>query len=168
MKQIILNVNGKKHDLLINYNEVLSSVLRDRIGLTGTKIGCEQGSCGACTVLVDDKPILSCITPAIKCNGKNITTIEGMAQNGKLHMLQEKFVKKGALQCGYCTPGMIMSAIGYLNEDPNPGIKEIKEAIKPPPPGIKPNKNPKTDPLAIGPEESFQSCLDGKRSRNFV
>jgi 4-hydroxybenzoyl-CoA reductase subunit alpha len=129
MKQISLNINGKKHELLIHEHELLSMVLRDRIGLTGTKIGCEQGSCGACTILVDDKPVTSCITPAIKCNKKNITTIEGIAQNGKLHKLQEKFVEKGALQCGYCTPGMIMSALGYLNENPNPDINEIKEAI---------------------------------------
>lgn len=129
MKRISLNINGKKLDLLINDYELLSTVLRDKVGLTGTKIGCEQGSCGACTVLVEDKAVLSCITPAVKCGGKNITTIEGIAQNGKLYKLQEKFVEKGALQCGYCTPGMIMSAIGYLNENPNPDTNEIKEAI---------------------------------------
>jgi 4-hydroxybenzoyl-CoA reductase subunit alpha len=129
MKQITIFVNDKEHSLLVNDHEKLSFVLRERIGLTGTKLGCEQGSCGACTVLLDDTPILSCITPALKCNGHRITTIEGIAQNGKLHKLQEKFVEKGAIQCGYCTPGMVISSIGYLKNNANPTIQEIKESI---------------------------------------
>ena len=129
MKQITLFVNDKEHSLLVNDHEKLSFVLRERIGLTGTKQGCEQGSCGACTVLLDDTPILSCITPALKCSGHRITTIEEIAQNGKLHKLQEKFVEKGAIQCGYCTPGMVMSALGYLKNNPNPTLQEIKESI---------------------------------------
>jgi 4-hydroxybenzoyl-CoA reductase subunit alpha len=129
MKQITIFVNDKEHSLLVNDHEKLSFVLRERTGLTGTKLGCEQGSCGACTVLIDDVPILSCITPALKCNGHRITTIEAIAQNGNLHKLQEKFVEKGAIQCGYCTPGMIMSSIGYLKTNPNPSLEEIKESI---------------------------------------
>ena len=129
MKQITIFVNDKEHSLLVNDHEKLSFVLRERIGLTGTKLGCEQGSCGACTVLIDDTPILSCITPALKCSGHRITTIEAIAQNGKLHKLQEKFVEKGAVQCGYCTPGMVMSSIGYLKTNPNPSLQEIKESI---------------------------------------
>ncbi len=129
MKQITLYVNGSEHRLLVNDHEKLSFVLRERIGLTGTKLGCEQGSCGACTVLVDEMPILSCITPALKCSGRKITTIEGVASNGKLHKLQEKFVEKGAIQCGYCTPGMVMSSLGFLNKNPKPTIQEIKESI---------------------------------------
>lgn len=129
MIQIRLNINKKYYDLLIEEHEMLVNVLRYKVGLSGTKIGCEQGSCGACTVLVNDKPVLSCITPAAKCNNSEIITIEGIAQDGKLHKLQEKFVEKGAIQCGYCTPGMVMSAIGYLNDNPNPSIDEIKESI---------------------------------------
>ena len=129
MKQITIFVNDKEHSLLVSDHEKLSFVLRERIGLTGTKLGCEQGSCGACTVLMDDVPILSCITPALKCSGHRITTIEAIAQNGKLHKLQEKFVEKGAIQCGYCTPGMVMSTIGYLKTNPNPSLDEIKESI---------------------------------------
>jgi 4-hydroxybenzoyl-CoA reductase subunit alpha len=129
MKKITLFVNDREHSLLVNDHEKLSFVLRERIGLTGTKLGCEQGSCGACTVILDDTPILSCITPVLKCNGHRITTIEGIAQKGKLHKLQEKFVEKGAIQCGYCTPGMIMSSIGYLKKNPSPTIHEINESI---------------------------------------
>ena len=122
MKVIQLTVNGKKHDLLINEHELLVNVLRDRVMLTGTKRGCEQGSCGACTVIVDGEALQSCITPAIKCDGSQIQTIEGLAQNGQLHGLQEKFVEKGAIQCGYCTPGMVMTSVALLNENPNPSV----------------------------------------------
>jgi len=129
MRQFNCTVNGKSYELLIEDQAMLSAVLRDKIGLTGTKLGCEQGSCGACTVLLNDKPVLSCITPALKCNGMNITTIEGVAKNGVLHKLQEKFVEKGAIQCGYCTPGMVMTLLGFFKENPNPSEQEIKEAI---------------------------------------
>jgi len=129
MKEIKIFVNNKEHQLLINDHEMLSSVLRERIGLTGTKNGCEQGICGACTVLMNNKATLSCITPAARCNGSHITTIEGVAVNGKLHKLQEKFVEKGAIQCGYCTAGMVMSVLGFLNENPHPSTNEIREAI---------------------------------------
>lgn len=129
MKQLVLRVNDIDYDLLVEEHEMLSYTIRNRIGLTGTKVGCEQGSCGACTVLIDDVPALSCITPVLKCLDSEITTIEAIAVNGKLHKLQEKFVQKGAIQCGYCTPGMVMSALGYLKTNPNPSEEEIKEAI---------------------------------------
>ncbi|MBZ0203718.1 MAG: molybdopterin-dependent oxidoreductase [Ignavibacteria bacterium] len=129
MKQIQITVNGKQHNLLIEEHERLSDTIRNRIGLTGTKIGCEQGSCGACTVWVDETPLTSCITPSVKCDGKSITTIEAIAEGGKLHGLQKKFVEKGAIQCGYCTPGMVMTSLAFVNENPNPTIEEIKKSI---------------------------------------
>jgi len=129
LRQIKLNVNDVSYELLVEEHEMLSNTIRNRIGLTGTKLGCEQGSCGACTVLVNDIPALSCITPVLKCEGAEILTIEVIAKNGKLHKLQEKFVQKGAIQCGYCTPGMVMSVLGYLKVNPNPSLEEIKESI---------------------------------------
>ena len=111
MQVLKLTINGKKHELLVGAHEMLSKVIREKVGLTGTKIGCEQGSCGACTVLVNKEPVLSCITPAMRFDGAEITTIEGVSKNGELHKLQEKFVEKGAIQCGFCTPGMVMTAL---------------------------------------------------------
>ena len=129
MKQIQITVNNKLHNLLVEEHELLSDTIRNRIGLTGTKVGCESGSCGACTVWIDESPVLSCITPSAKCNGKHITTIEAIAEGGKLHGLQEKFVEKGAIQCGYCTPGMVMTSLAFVNENPNPTIEDIRESI---------------------------------------
>lgn len=129
MEIIKLTVNGKAFNLSVDPHETLAHVLRDKIQLTGTKVGCEQGSCGACTVWVDGKVVQSCITPALRVSGSEITTIEGIAQKGKLHELQEKFVEKGAIQCGYCTPGMIMTALHFLEENPKPTTEEIKEAL---------------------------------------
>lgn len=129
MKQIKLIINNKTHHLLIDDHEMLSSVIRERVGLTGTKTGCNSGSCGACTVLVDGSPVMSCITPAARCNGKNIATIESLAEGGVLHGLQKKFVEKGAIQCGYCTPGMLMTSVAFLKENTNPTVKQIQEAI---------------------------------------
>jgi len=129
MEIIKLTVNGKEHQVIVKPHDTLAKVLREKIMLTGTKIGCEQGSCGACTVFVDGKAVQSCITPAMRINGSIITTIEGVADQNKLHKLQEKFVEKGAIQCGYCTPGMIMTSLDFLEENPNPNTEEIKEAI---------------------------------------
>lgn len=129
MKQINIKINGKNFDLLVEGHEMLSHVIRERAGLTGTKIGCEQGSCGACTVIVNNEPVLSCITPALRFDGAEVTTIEGVSQNGELHKLQEKFVEKGATQCGFCTPGMVITALDFVKKNPNPTRLEIKDAL---------------------------------------
>ena len=129
MKQINIKVNGKNFDILVNEHEMLSHVIREKVGLTGTKVGCEQGSCGACTVVVNDEPVLSCITPALRFDGAEITTIEGVSQNGELNRLQEKFVEKGAIQCGFCTPGMVITALDFVKKNPNPSLHEIKDAL---------------------------------------
>jgi carbon-monoxide dehydrogenase small subunit len=130
MKQAIeLNVNGETKSVLVSSNDLLVDVLREKIGLTGTKKGCGEGDCGACTVLMDGKPILSCLTLALSSQGKNIETIEGLSKGGKFHPLQEAFVEKGAIQCGYCTPGMILSAKAVLERFPNPTADEIKHGM---------------------------------------
>jgi len=129
MRKLSIVVNNVQHNLLVEEHDTLAKIIREKIQLTGTKIGCEQGSCGACTVLIDGTPIQSCIAPALKYNRSNITTVEGIAQNGRLHLLQTKFVEKGAIQCGYCTPGMILTAISFLDENPDPTTQEIKEAL---------------------------------------
>lgn len=131
MKHLIeLEINGRSYDVAVSPRDLLADVLRRKLGLTGTKKGCGAGDCGACTVLVDDKPILSCITLAITCNGKKITTVEGLAlPNGELNPLQEAFVNKGAIQCGFCTPGMIMSATGLLKRNAKPSMYDIKHEM---------------------------------------
>jgi 4-hydroxybenzoyl-CoA reductase subunit alpha len=129
MQIVEFNINGKEHQVLVGPHDALSYVLREKLDLTGTKIGCEQASCGACTVFVDGKVVQSCITPAMRVAGSTITTIEGVADQNKLHKLQEKFVEKGAIQCGYCTPGMVISSLSLLQENPNPSTEQIKEAL---------------------------------------
>jgi carbon-monoxide dehydrogenase small subunit len=127
MKEVIeLIVNGESNEVLVRPNDLLVDVLRDVIYLTGTKKGCGEGDCGACTVLLDGAPALACLTLAISCVGKKIETIEGLSENGKLHPIQEAFVEKGAIQCGYCTPGMILSAKALLAKNENPTNEEIK------------------------------------------
>jgi aerobic carbon-monoxide dehydrogenase small subunit len=108
---------------------VLVNVLRDELGLTGTKKGCELGDCGACTVLLDGRPVDSCMVLAVEADGREITTIEGVASHGKLDALQESFVNHAAVQCGYCTPGMILSAKALLTRNPHPSEEEVREAI---------------------------------------
>ncbi|MBL0310140.1 MAG: molybdopterin-dependent oxidoreductase [Bacteroidetes bacterium] len=129
MKPVSFTVNGKRFDVLVEAHEMLSNVIREKISLTGTKIGCSQGSCGACAVLVNNEPVLSCVTPAMRFENANITTIEGVSQCGTLHELQEKFVKKGAIQCGFCTPGMVLTALDFVSKNPNPTIEEIKDSL---------------------------------------
>jgi 4-hydroxybenzoyl-CoA reductase alpha subunit len=134
MQQLKLKINGKQYHLLVEDHEMLSHVIREKAGLTGTKVGCGQGSCGACTVLLNDKAVLSCITPAMRCDNAEITTIEALATEGKLHKLQEKFVEKGAVQCGFCTPGMVMTALSLapsLHETGEIGqlMARIKEGL---------------------------------------
>lgn len=128
-KQVRLQVNGFEHDLLIEPHWTLLDVLRDAIGLTGTKEGCGKGECGACTVIMDGEAVLSCLVLAIQAQGKNIMTIEGLSQEGKLDSLQDAFVKYGAIQCGYCTPGMIMTSKALLSKNPHPTEAEIKTVL---------------------------------------
>lgn len=126
-QDITLVVNGEKHHLSVFPNELLLNVLREELQLTGTKYACGVGGCGACTVLVDDVPILSCLTLAVAVDGSEITTIEGVAKaDGSLHPLQESFLKLGAVQCGFCTPGMII--MGKALCDENPGLKGLTES----------------------------------------
>ncbi len=127
---IELNVNGEKYSLSVAPNKTLLDVLRNQVGLTGTKYGCGTGECGACTVLVDGKPISSCLTLAVAMEGRSITTIEGIAQGVELHPIQEEFVKKSAIQCGYCIPGLILTAKALLDENPSPTREEIRQYIK--------------------------------------
>ena len=125
-----LVVNQKHYRLQVDPDRMLLWVLRDELELTGSKYGCGEGRCGACTVLVDGTPLRSCITPASKVAGKPITTIEGLAENGRLHPLQEAFIQADAMQCGYCTPGMIMSGVGLLRKTPHPSEPEIRLALE--------------------------------------
>jgi carbon-monoxide dehydrogenase small subunit len=127
---IKFQLNGKKTEAMIDPTQTLLWVLRNHFGLTGTKFGCGMGFCGACTVLIDNEPIRSCQLSVGDAAGKNVVTIEGLAINGKLHPVQEAFVKHDALQCGYCTPGMIMNAAGLLIKNPAPSVQEIKAGME--------------------------------------
>ena len=129
MREINFNVNGKPVKTPVNKHITLAKLLREELDLTGTKIGCEQGTCGACTVLLDDKPVLSCILPVEKCHNKNIITIEGLSDKNELDNIQKKFVEKGAIQCGFCTPGMVLTSYALLKENPDPTKEEINEAL---------------------------------------
>ncbi len=130
MKHMIkIFLNGEEYELSVRSNELLIDILRDRLDLTGTKEGCGTGDCGACTVLINGKPMNSCLTLAVEVNGKEVLTIEGMARGGKLHPIQKAFIDKGAVQCGFCTPGMILSAKALLDENPRPSEEEIKRGI---------------------------------------
>ena len=120
-----LNVNGKKLQVDVDSEASLLSVLRDELSLTGSKYGCGEGQCGACTVLIDEQMVRSCITPVGRLAGKHITTIEGLEKDGRLHPLQEAFLKADAMQCGYCTSGMIMSGVALLNKHSQPNRDEI-------------------------------------------
>jgi xanthine dehydrogenase YagT iron-sulfur-binding subunit len=127
MVALTLTVNGRECPVEIDPRESLLDVLRERLGLTGTKKGCDQGACGACTVHVDGRRVLSCLTLAARCEGKNVTTIEGVGQDGELHPLQRAIVEHDGLQCGYCTPGQIMSALALLDEGHATTRDEIRE-----------------------------------------
>jgi carbon-monoxide dehydrogenase small subunit len=123
-------LNGKKTEVLIDPTQNLLWVLRNHFGLTGTKFGCGMGFCGACTILVDNEPVRSCMLPVGDIAGKKVMTIEGLEKNGKLHPVQKAFVDHDALQCGFCTPGMIMSATGLLLKNPSPTRQEIAEGLE--------------------------------------
>jgi aerobic carbon-monoxide dehydrogenase small subunit len=124
---IVLKVNGENHELEIEPNRLLLYALRDDLGLTGTKEGCSIGVCGACSVTIDGKLVSSCLTLAAACDGKEISTIEGLAKDGQLHPLQQAFIEYGGFQCGICTPGQIMAAKALLDENPKPSEEEVKE-----------------------------------------
>lgn len=130
MKQEIeFTINGERRKLAVKPNELLLDVIREDLGLTGTKYGCGTGECGACTVLIEGEPVLSCLTLAVAADRKTITTIEGIGTDENPHPLQQAFVETGAVQCGFCTPGMILSAKALLDKNPNPTEHEIKMAI---------------------------------------
>jgi carbon-monoxide dehydrogenase small subunit len=130
MKQSIrLEINGQVHDLLVAPNQTLLEVLRESLEFTGTKRGCDHGACGSCTVLIDDEPHLSCLTLAVAVAGQRILTIEGLAQGGELHPLQKAFIEKGAVQCGFCTPGMILTAKSILDEEEHPNEDSLRKKM---------------------------------------
>ena len=124
-----LRVNGEEQEVSFAPYKTLLEVLREDINLTGTKHGCELGECGACTVLLDGVPVLSCLTLALECGGRDVETVEGLARGTQLHPLQEAFADLGGSQCGYCTSGMLMTAKALLDREPNPSRQRIKEAI---------------------------------------
>jgi len=130
MKEIRLNVNGTEYDIAVRPHATLLEVLREDLGLIGTKEGCGEGECGACTVIIEGKAANSCIVLALEADGKEVTTIEGLADGGKLHPIQEAFVEIGGLQCGFCTPGMMMTATALLSKNPNPTEAEVRDAIR--------------------------------------
>ena len=127
--RVTLNVNGESREALVPTHKTLLEVLREDLGLTGTKHGCELGECGTCTVLVDGEPVLSCLALPVETESRRITTVEGMAEGGRLHPLQQAFAELGAAQCGYCTPGILLTATALLAERPSPTRQEIKEAL---------------------------------------
>jgi carbon-monoxide dehydrogenase small subunit len=126
---ITVTVNGDSYTKVVKANTMLVNLLRDELDLTGTKKGCEMGDCGSCTVLLDGKPVNSCLILALEADGREITTIEGLAQHEELDELQQSFIHNAAVQCGYCTPGMIMSARALLTNNPHPSEEEVREAI---------------------------------------
>ncbi len=128
-RDIVLKVNGLTYNVNVETHRTLVEVLRETLGLTGTKKSCNEGECGACTVLIDGKPAASCMMLAVAAQGKEITTIEGLNEGDKLHPIQEAFVKHTAIQCGFCTPGMVLAAKAFLDENPKPTEAEARKAI---------------------------------------
>lgn len=129
-KTVSFHLNGKLTEVLIDPNLTLLWVLRNNFGLTGTKYGCGIGFCGSCTILIDEEPVRSCTLAISEIEGKRVVTIEGLAKDGRLHPVQKAFVKHDALQCGFCTPGMIMNATGLLIKNPSPTTQEIKAGME--------------------------------------
>jgi len=130
VKQLItLRVNGESYEVAVDPQTILLDVLREKLGLNGAKKACDFGNCGSCTVLMDGKPVLSCLILAIDAQGKEILTVEGMAKNGQLHPLQRAFIDHGAIQCGFCTPGMLLSAKALLDENTQPTAEEVRQSI---------------------------------------
>lgn len=129
MHTLAITINGKLEYVTVASNTTLLQMLRDRLALTGTKNGCEAGECGACTVLVDGEPTNSCLMLAVEADGREVVTVEGLAQDGQLCSLQQAFIKHNAVQCGFCTPGMLMSAHALLQRNPHPDVEAIVEAL---------------------------------------
>jgi aerobic-type carbon monoxide dehydrogenase small subunit (CoxS/CutS family) len=127
--KVRLKVNGKMHEVETEPFRTLLQVIREDLGLTGTKSGCERGECGACTVLIDGVAVNSCLMPVMEVEDKEVLTIEGLARNGHLHPLQEKFIELGAIQCGFCSPGMILMAKALLDRNPRPTEEEVRREI---------------------------------------
>jgi aerobic-type carbon monoxide dehydrogenase small subunit (CoxS/CutS family) len=127
--QLTLTVNGETRDLIVAVHKTLLEVLREDMGLTGTKHGCELGECGTCTVLVDGEPVLSCLALPVEIQGRDIRTVEGMADGSRLHPLQQAFAELGAAQCGYCTPGILLTAEALLEDNPTPSRDEVRVAL---------------------------------------
>jgi carbon-monoxide dehydrogenase small subunit len=130
MRHIAITVNDMQHELDVEPRELLVYVLRERLGLTGTNVGCDTTSCGACTVLLDGESVKSCTVLAVQADGRAVTTIEGLAENGRMHPMQQAFHEQHGLQCGYCTPGMVMAAVSLLREHPDPSEQEIRKALE--------------------------------------
>jgi len=130
MRRVSLEVNGARHELDLEPRELLVYVLRDRLGLTGTNVGCDTSSCGACTVLVSGEAVKSCTILGVQADRLEVTTIEGLAEDGELHPIQQAFHAHHGLQCGYCTPGMVMSAVSLLADNPRPNEEEIRHALE--------------------------------------
>ena len=130
MRRVSITVNGAEHALDLDPRELLVYVLRERLGLTGTNVGCDTSSCGACTVLLDGESVKSCTLLGVQADGREITTIEGLATNGSLHPVQEAFREQHGLQCGYCTPGFVMATVSLLREIPSPSEGEIRHALE--------------------------------------
>ena len=128
-KEIILKVNGEEREVTVEPRQTLLEILRNDLGLTGTKEGCGNGNCGTCTVLLDGKAVSSCLILAIEVEGQEITTIEGLAKAGEIHLLQKAFIEEGAIQCGFCSPGMILTAKAFLDVNPHPTEAEARQAI---------------------------------------
>lgn len=131
MKRLIeIEVNGELREAVVEPRTTLQEVLRDQFGLTGVKEGCQTGECGVCTVLLEGRAVLSCLVLAMEVGERPVTTIEGLARGDALHPLQKSFIEHGAVQCGYCTPGMILSAKALLDQNPNPGLGEVQKALE--------------------------------------
>jgi carbon-monoxide dehydrogenase small subunit len=130
LRQIEISVNGESHSAEVEPRQLLVYFLREQLGLTGTVVGCDTSSCGACTVLVDGESVKACTVLAVQADGHEVTTIEGVASNGEFHPVQRAFHEQHGLQCGYCTPGMVMATIGLLDENPSPSDDEIRHALE--------------------------------------
>jgi carbon-monoxide dehydrogenase small subunit len=128
-RAVRLRVNGEEYDVLVTPNETLDEVLREKLELTGTKVGCGEGACGTCTVLLDGKPVRSCLTLAVEVQDREIVTIEGLARDGELHPVQRAFVERGAIQCGFCSPAMILTSKALLDQNPQPTEEEVRRAL---------------------------------------